>query len=93
MPEYLASGRPVVSTPIRSVEAFRDVIVTATNVDEWSRAIENALSPEENYSARCQQRQSVAREHDWDTLVFRLARTIAKRLNVTLLGDWREAGV
>jgi glycosyltransferase involved in cell wall biosynthesis len=88
MHEYLASGRPVVATPIRSVEAFRTVIATARDVEQWSLAIKDALSKEENDPARRQQRQAVARDHDWDTLVFHLARTIAERLNVTFVTDW-----
>jgi glycosyltransferase involved in cell wall biosynthesis len=82
MHEYLASGRPVVSSPIRSVEAFHNVIGTAASVEEWSRAIDHALSPTENSQARREQRQSIAREHDWDTLVLHIARLIARPLHV-----------
>jgi glycosyltransferase involved in cell wall biosynthesis len=84
MHEYLASGRPVVSAPIRSVQAFRQVITLATTVEEWSQAIERALAAEENSPPRRMARQAVAREHDWDTLVLRIARTIAERLHIDL---------
>jgi glycosyltransferase involved in cell wall biosynthesis len=84
MHEYLAGGRPVVSAPIRSVTDFSAVISLATTVDEWSNAIERALSPDENTPARTAERQSVAREHDWDALVSRIARTIAQRLGTEL---------
>jgi glycosyltransferase involved in cell wall biosynthesis len=84
MHEYLASGKPVVSAPIRSVEEFRDVIALAKTSEDWSRALENALSSEENAPNRCAQRQRVAREHDWELLVDRIARTIARRLGLEI---------
>ncbi len=82
MHEYLASGRPVVSSPIPSVESFRHVLGTATNLEQWCQAIGHALGEKENALARRQQRQAVAREHDWDKLVFRIARIMAERLQI-----------
>jgi glycosyltransferase involved in cell wall biosynthesis len=82
MHEYLASGRPVVSTPINSVEEFRNVIAIATGHEQWSNAIEHALSEEENAPARCAERQRAASEYDWDPLVEKIARTIAERLGM-----------
>src|SRR3984893_17857422 len=64
MHEYLASGRPVVSAPICSVEEFSHVVGMASNHETWSRVIEHALSGQENAPARCAVRQRVAREHD-----------------------------
>ena len=69
MHEYLASGKPVVSTPIRSVEEFSDIIGIASGPEEWSKAIEHALSAEENSPPRRAVRLEVAREHDWEVLV------------------------
>jgi glycosyltransferase involved in cell wall biosynthesis len=82
--EYLASGKPVISTPIRSVLEFSDVITMASNSEEWSGAIERALSAQENSPSRRAERQRVAREHDWDRLVDKIARTIAKRLDLEI---------
>ena len=82
MHEYLASGRPVVSSAIHSVEEFRNVINIATGHQEWSNALEFALSAEENVPARRAERQRTAREYDWDPLVEKIARTIAARLGI-----------
>jgi hypothetical protein len=41
--EYLASGRPVVGSPIRSKD-FVHVIRLARTTDEWSTAQRHALS-------------------------------------------------
>ena len=82
MHEYLASGRPVVSAPICSVEDFSHIIGIAGSPQEWSNAIEHALSDEENSPARRSLRQRVAREHDWEVLVDKIARTISRRLGM-----------
>jgi hypothetical protein len=80
MHDYLASGKPVVSVPIRSVVEFKHVITLASNGEEWSNALACALSPRENAPVRCAERQKVAREDDWEALVARIAHTIAGRL-------------
>ena len=46
--EYLAGGKPVVGSRIRSLEEFADVVGLATNPQEWSSAIEAALRPSSN---------------------------------------------
>ena len=78
--EYLASGRPVVGSPIRSLHEFSDVIALAEGVQGWSDTLARALEP----AARCAQtravRQTIARAHDWGDLLSSLARTICERL-------------
>jgi glycosyltransferase involved in cell wall biosynthesis len=82
MHEYLASGRPVVSSRITTVEEFGHVVRIGTGPQEWSNLIQQALSQEDNSPARCAERQHVAREHDWDVLVAKIAGTIAARLGL-----------
>lgn len=84
MHEYLASGNPVVSTPIRSVEEFRNVISVAAGREDWSNAINHALSTEENSAARRTERQRIAHDYDWDVLVGRIADTIGTRLGTSV---------
>lgn len=78
--EYLAGGRPVVGTPMRTLEDFPDVVGLATTPEDWQREIERALRPEEQGEARTAVRRAVAREHDWDALVARMADRIEERL-------------
>ena len=78
--EYLAGGRPIVSTPIRSVQEFGHVVNLATGAQEWSQAIERALSLAENSDARRAERQRISRQHDWEGLVAKIANTISARL-------------
>jgi glycosyltransferase involved in cell wall biosynthesis len=78
--EYLASGRPVVSSPIRSIQEFSDVVTLAETSDDWSRALADALQPAASFSKAIAIRRQIAREHDWETLIDSLARTICERL-------------
>ncbi len=80
MHDYLASGRPVVTAPIRSVEEFGDVLTLVSQADGWPAAISEALEPSANTPERRRARQAVARRYDWDLLVGRMARTMAARL-------------
>lgn len=82
--EYLASGKPVVSSPIRSVEDFRHVVALADSREEWSNSIEEALSEDENTLDRREERQAVAREYDWGPLVHKIARTIAAHFDLPI---------
>jgi len=84
MHEYLASGQPVVSAPICSVEEFAPVLGIANSPENWSKAIEHALSGRENSPARRAARQKVARQHDWEVLVDKIACTISQRLGIAL---------
>lgn len=42
--EYLAVGRPVISTPLQSIQCERHVVDIVSGVDEWIAAIERALA-------------------------------------------------
>ena len=61
--EYLASGKPIVSTKIREVEQFSSLIEIAAHYDEFIQKIEKALD-ERDRSAR-DQRIRVASENTW----------------------------
>ena len=79
--EYLASGRPIVATPIRSLEEFPHVLSLARTYDDWSSEIANALSPLANAAERRAERQAVARQHDWQLIVGELAKTMGRGLS------------
>ncbi len=80
--EYLASGRPAVGTRIRSLEAFAHVVTLPHTRREWSEAIALALQPETDGCVHQASRQAIARQHDWDLLVAKIARTMAARLGL-----------
>jgi glycosyltransferase involved in cell wall biosynthesis len=74
--EYLAAGRPVVGSPIRSLEEFRGIIALAESPEEWSAALSEALTPASLAPDHCEARRTVARDYDWDTIVHGIAGAI-----------------
>jgi glycosyltransferase involved in cell wall biosynthesis len=88
--EYLASGRPVVGSPIRSLIDLRGLIGLATSADEWSSALTAALSPESGSPEAAAARRAVAQHFDWSELVYTIARTICERLGPEYAGRVRK---
>jgi glycosyltransferase involved in cell wall biosynthesis len=78
--EYLAGGKPLVGTPIATLAPLGDVVLLPKTAEEWSSAIQRALSPAENTVERRLARQNFAREHDWWVLVLKISETLAQRL-------------
>ena len=76
--EYLASGRPVVGSPIRSLQDFAHIIRLARTTDEWSQAIQDSLSPAACLAEQVEARRCVARQYDWDRLVGLIAQTLCQ---------------
>ena len=89
--EYLASGNPVVGSPIPALQAFQDVVLLANGSQEWSAMITRALSSPESSGERRTARQQVAARYDWDLLVEKLAGTLACHLGLAL-SDSADSG-
>lgn len=62
--EYLAAGKPVVSTPLETMLPWRHLINIASTPEEWVEAIANSLAsfPDQRRDAM----QRVAHENSWD---------------------------
>jgi glycosyltransferase involved in cell wall biosynthesis len=78
--EYLAGGKPLVGTPIASLAPLGDVVLLPKTAEEWSPAIQRALSPAENTAERRVARQNFAKEHDWWVLVRKISEILAQQL-------------
>lgn len=72
--EYLALGKPVVSSSIPAVRAFGDAVWFAEGADELARAIVDALADRE--PSRVEQRLAIARAHDTEHLARELANLV-----------------
>ena len=79
--EYLASGRPVVGTPIHSLKGFSGAVMLAQGPDQWREALLRAIAPESNTESQRLARQRIAREHEWWGLTGQIAELIARGLN------------
>ena len=65
--DYLAAGKPVVSSPVAQFEAWPDLVTTARGAEGFSVALEGALRDD---SAPAQdRRRQFARHHSWDARV------------------------
>jgi hypothetical protein len=78
--EYLASGRPVVGSPIRSLLEFAQIIRLARTIDEWSQALHEALTPAASSVSQVEVRRSIARQHDWNRHVELITHALCDRL-------------
>lgn len=78
--EYLATGKPVVASPIRYLQDFDNVIRLANSEDEWCQALADSLATPANLPGQVQKRRCVARSQDWDRIVHRIARILCNSL-------------
>ncbi len=65
--EYLALGKPVVSTPFSELRGFRDVVDEARNPEDFAEGIKRAIS--ENNSELISKRKDKVKNESWDTKV------------------------
>jgi glycosyltransferase involved in cell wall biosynthesis len=81
--EYLAVGKPVVSTDLPEVMAFNnhhDIIITSPNhASQFIASIEKALSASTENEV-VNRRQTVAALHDWDGRLDRMTQLIERAL-------------
>jgi hypothetical protein len=61
--EYLATGRPIVSTPFRELDRYMGLVRVAGDGESFSRAIEDVL----NDSGEAEARRDRARQQSWET--------------------------
>jgi glycosyltransferase involved in cell wall biosynthesis len=76
--EGLASGKPIVSTPIPAVLPYGDLIWLASDDSEFEAAVQEALA--ERDDSRAAQRRSLAAEHTWEKRVEQISTLIQSRL-------------
>lgn len=76
--EYLAAGRPVVSTPIRAARELNDVVAAAADADAFAAAVERG-SAEDSEDAR-RARVARAAPYSWDTRIDEMERAVQEAL-------------
>ena len=78
MYEYLAAGKPVVSTPLPLLSHLGHVISFARDADEWVEAIERALR--EDSPAGIEERMGIGRQNTWDSRAAFISAKLAEEL-------------
>jgi glycosyltransferase involved in cell wall biosynthesis len=76
--EYLAAGRPVVASPIRSIQDFAPVARFAASDEDWLAALAEAI--EAGGQGSREARRAVARSHDWNRLADRFEGLLSELL-------------
>lgn len=79
MYEYLAAGKPIVSSPLPLIMHLDNVMGFAQNADEWIKAIEIALR--DNDQERVEERQKIARANTWDDRASFISAKLAEELS------------
>lgn len=74
--EYLACGKPVVSTPMPSLEPFREHVLTACGAGEFIAAIERALA-DDSEKARLARMRAI-RHMSWEARVDEVVAVIGQ---------------
>jgi predicted mannosyl-3-phosphoglycerate phosphatase (HAD superfamily) len=82
--EYLATGLPVVISPLPEYESMSDVLRIARSHDDWFRLVEEALN--ENDLAATQARQFAVSTGTWDAR----AEWVSNLIEETLAADSRR---
>lgn len=74
MHEYLASGKPIVSSDLESVRPFSEVVDIREGLSDWLEGI--SLGLQDGSKAAIEQRRKVARENTWEKRVEVIERHI-----------------
>jgi glycosyltransferase involved in cell wall biosynthesis len=80
--EYLAGGKPVVSTPVREVEKYADFVHIAKNHSEYSAHIRRAL--DEDTPEKTTARIDAMRTESWEARVERISNIVDRKVYGTL---------
>ncbi|WP_107839187.1 glycosyltransferase [Metasolibacillus meyeri] len=72
--EYLAAGKPVVSTKLPELEYMKDLVYLATTVDDFEECIVKSLNESDNKLR--EKRKQYAIENTWESRYFELAQNL-----------------
>jgi hypothetical protein len=71
--EYMATGKPIVSTHVKDVvNQWSDVVLLARGAEEFVRQAERALGKQDDVEARVARGLALARECSWERTVERM---------------------
>ena len=92
--EYLAAGRPVVSTALPEVMPYADVVELADDPEEFAAAVVRALAPENDTAAARERRRARVAGESWDKAASRIEPSLRALagLSTTLAEQHRPMG-
>lgn len=66
--EYLATGKPIVATPIKEVLPYKDIVRIAKTPEEFAKEIQNCIKQDEKHMREIRIKES--QKHTWDSRVL-----------------------
>jgi len=81
MYEYLATGKPIVSTDLPEARQFNEVIYIAKDKEDFVKKIDLALC--ENNEDLVKKRIQIASENSWDKRIDEILEIISKFLSTS----------
>jgi glycosyltransferase involved in cell wall biosynthesis len=79
--EYLAAGRPVVSTPLAALAALPEIL-TAVTAEEFARCLQDAI--EHDSPERRSARSAAAQPHSWESRLDQISAALDERARSTI---------
>lgn len=80
--EYLACGKPVVTTPISGIEKFASLVEVGKTHEEFNQKIKKMLA-EDNFEKHSQ-RIAAVKKYSWESRVDKMLRLILSKMNINL---------
>ncbi|GAB4259828.1 glycosyltransferase [Thermincola ferriacetica] len=77
--EYLAAGKPVVSTPLPEVTRFNEVVSIVSSVNEFEAAVKKYLAGEDGQLSLA--RQKVARDNSWKSRSVQILKAVSELMS------------
>ena len=75
--EYLATGKPIVSTQIAGLEPFEELVYISKNYEEFNNNINQAIK--DDNKDIISKRISTAKKHDWKNRIDKIFNIISKK--------------
>jgi glycosyltransferase involved in cell wall biosynthesis len=87
--EYMASGKPIVSVPIKEAMRYSDIISIAHNKEQFAEAIRWEL--QNDTPERTRKRIEIAKNHSWDKHVEKISELIENAITTKQSGQFHLA--
>ena len=80
--EYMATGKPIISTPVRDVvKQWTDIVYIAKNAEEFVQAAQRALEKQGDAEQRIQRGLELARRCSWESTVQQMQDLIKQSIS------------
>ena len=80
--EYMATGKPIVSTAVRDVvKQWSDIVYIAKNAEEFIQAAQKALDRAGDTAQRIERGLELARQCSWESTVAQMQDLIKQAIN------------